>query len=641
LARARSSVGGRGLLKGSRRLPTPGKSSGMGQSAHSGREGCCLGVSGSKGAHKADATCAPGSAPPGGAPGTPRMRTSRRAVFRLRCSERNSADADRSCPVSLVVFDLDETLTLVTYMTPTGTYKGNECEWAKKVNFESPWVEGSRLPKLRTMLTSLSEDGSSPRTLAILTKNQHRGGVVAVLNLLKVADLARYFSAIWTMPWREGAPNGAYQEGGTWKYFEPPVDMVHNHKADMLDHISKHPSTWFPQLKRGDGGKMKTLLKLKPEGIVLVDDQRANFQSDTGRSVLRYCKVARYDAHFMSFGLVKDMGGIGAHDDADYETLKRFVEDPWMCKETLQVRCLQRDLDGRASQHPVQLVVFDFDETLTLATFMPSDKACASKLGWTPDSSDSAEWSKADLITYNFESPFLPGSRVQKLRKLFEDILQDGHTKQQRVLAVLTRNESGVVAVLNLLTIAGLADQFSAIWTLPNGSSSSHGAYQQDGQWKLFEPPFAKVNHHKADVLHHVVDNPGAWFPNLGGRRAEYLAGLRHLRVEGIVLVDDERGNLRSYSSQAKILRYCKVARYDEVYRECGPLNQMGGLGAHSDSDYETLRLFLDQPWEYPYEPRPTLGGGDAPKEENERVPASFERSLTAVELEKAPRRRL
>ena len=34
--------------------------------------------------------------------------------------------------------------------------------------------------------------------------------------------------------------------------------------------------------------------------------------------------------------MVKNMGGIGAHHDADYDTLKRFVEDPWMCKETMQ-----------------------------------------------------------------------------------------------------------------------------------------------------------------------------------------------------------------------------------------------------------------------------------------------------------------
>lgn len=37
--------------------------------------------------------------------------------------------------------------------------------------------------------------------------------------------------------------------------------------------------------------------------------------------------------------MVKNMGGIGAHHDADYDTLKRFVEDPWMCKETMHVPC--------------------------------------------------------------------------------------------------------------------------------------------------------------------------------------------------------------------------------------------------------------------------------------------------------------
>ena len=35
---------------------------------------------------------------------------------------------------------------------------------------------------------------------------------------------------------------------------------------------------------------------LKMEGVVLVDDQRANFQSPSGTQVLRFCKVARYDS---------------------------------------------------------------------------------------------------------------------------------------------------------------------------------------------------------------------------------------------------------------------------------------------------------------------------------------------------------
>ena len=46
------------------------------------------------------------------------------------------------------------------------------------------------------------------------------------------------------------------------------------------------------------------------------------------------------------------------------------------------------------------------------------------------------------------------------------------------------------------------------------------------------------------------------------------------------------------------------MSRYDETYRDCGLLDQMGGLGAHSDHDYDELKNFLQQPWEYPYPTR-------------------------------------
>ena len=44
---------------------------------------------------------------------------------------------------------------------------------------------------------------------------------------------------------------------------------------------------------------------------------------------------------------------------------------------------------------------------------------------------------------------------------------------------------------------------------------------------------------------------------------------LRGLQPEELLLVDDERENVEG------AMRYCKVARYDEVYRNCGPLNQL------------------------------------------------------------------
>merc|ERR1719461_1676808 len=75
------------------------------------------------------------------------QRTSKRSVFRVRCVEAECPNKDSRYPVKLVVFDLDETLTMVTFMTPSGTYRAHEHAWAKKANFETPWVEGERLTK--------------------------------------------------------------------------------------------------------------------------------------------------------------------------------------------------------------------------------------------------------------------------------------------------------------------------------------------------------------------------------------------------------------------------------------------------------------------------------------------------------------
>lgn len=216
-----------------------------------------------------------------------------------------------------------------------------EKDIARVINFESPWVEGSRIAKLQHMLASIKEgaDGRH-RTLTVLTNNGK--GVQAVINMLKIAGLDTYFSAVWTMPWRQYMPNGAYKDqclgskcsldvrrrpafsmvfwaiglyltaqchvlpivldrfrrlqprSGQWKLFDPPSDKVRNHKADVLSHVTKNPEAWFPQI--GSEAAFKDLASLSMGNIVLVDDQRANFQSQYGASVLRYCKVARYDA---------------------------------------------------------------------------------------------------------------------------------------------------------------------------------------------------------------------------------------------------------------------------------------------------------------------------------------------------------
>lgn len=566
-------------------------------------------------------------------------RTSTHAAFRLRCADRTTSLHERNYPVKLVLFDLDETLTLVTYALSRDD--GAELrELLVKVCFESPWVEGSRLDKLRSMFKDLQEgDGKQGRTLAVLSR--HHGGVGAVLELLKASGLAEYFAAVWVMPKKPGCHGGAYQNGNDWHFFDPPLGSVQDHKADVCHHIASNPFKWFPQLTDPIGGQQHMhLLGLKPEGIVLVDDQRSNFQSGkTGKQVLRYCKVARYDTRYRDFGFLRNLGGVGAHTDADFRTLLSFVENPLHCKEDLQAHCQETVADGDA-KIPVKLVVFDFDETLTLATFMPSATECKTEIGWRPPpppllmkksasrpflaktspeaagveqregEAPETVWTEADLVLYNFESPYVQGSRVAKLRAALKELAK-GQDGLQRVLAILTRNDDGVVAVLNLLSMAGLSEFFSAIWSTSSSQTSTGAWRNQNGEWMCFDTPIAHVHEHKADVLQHVSEHPDLWFPQLSGGAAGAggaLEELRQLRPESIVLVDDERANFQSDGeSQLQVPRSCKVARYDEDYRDCGALNQMGGLGAHSDDDYNTLQRFVEQPWKYPQEKQETM----------------------------------
>jgi len=539
---------------------------------------------------------------------------------------------DSNYPVKLVVFDFDETLSMVTFMAKD-TDTPAERRLLREINFETPWVPGDRLEKLRQLFQSIKkgEDGRE-RVLTILTKNSNKNGVTGVLQLLSDADLDRFFDAIWIMPAKQGQHSGVFQDAGKWKFFDPPMHKLPPAKADVLHHVAHHPKEWFPQMKfkNADSKRLQNLLTgLKMEGIVLVDDQRFNFQSEN-HSIFRYCKVARYDAEYRCVGLQKDMGGVGAHSDADYETLRRFVEDPWMCKENLQVRCSARELPAEKVHNPVKLIVFDFDETLTLATFMPKDPGCSSKIGWLPTDAKTLEWTVQDLVDFNFESPFASGSRVTKLQGLFKNLLT-GKDGIRRSLAVLTRNESGAVGVLNLLKVAHLDEYFSVIWSMHSVGTNATGAYQVNGTWATFKAPVGEVHNHKADLLTDVAVRPAAWFPQMADANADI--GLNGLSLENIVLVDDERANFRTDSEDglARVLRYCKVARYDENYRDCGLLTQMGGLGAHAEADYETLVSFADQPWKFPYEPSPGLAinkdqvcadPGRAREVDNEDAPA-------------------
>lgn len=504
-----------------------------------------------------------------------------------------------------------------------------------KVNFDTPWIsDGRRVQKLRASLKDIMEGGKtgSRRALALLTRNE--AGVGPVLKLLRIAGVAEFFSAVWTMPWDPERNNGAYRDGEVWHQFNPPINSAEDYKADVLQHVASDPHLWLPQLQADEpSADVGGCAELRLEHIVLVDDERSNFQSEaTNVDVLRYVKVARYDASYRDFGLIKNMGGIGAHNDFDWQHLQDFCDEPWMYPETFEIFCFERPFIGSEMQEPVHLVVFDFDETLTMATFMPQDPKCSSELGWKPSvgvervpserrsprpdskeaDDDDSFWTIENLLQYNFMTPFIKTgakqkTRLDKLRSLLRTLGRNGSGIS---LAVLARNEHGAFAATNLLLLANLAKYFCAIWTLPGKPGINSGMYQYGGKWVPFETPGGDDLYHKADVLRHVRQHPESWFPQLGlagdlKRSGKYLTAMEHLRElkpESIVLVDDERSNFVSDSASGeKLTRWCKVARYDKDYLDCGPLNQMGGIGAHTDTDYKALRRFVEKPWEYSY----------------------------------------
>mmetsp|Transcript_94566 Transcript_94566/g.276358 ORF Transcript_94566/g.276358 Transcript_94566/m.276358 type:complete len:639 (-) Transcript_94566:22-1938(-) len=545
----------------------------------------------------------------------------RAVTFGVHCFERKFDGEESRPPVSLVVFDCDETLTLSTFMPKERDFEkkigwSSWPEYISMVNFGSPFIEenqdfekpfgeASRLSQLQHLFKSLlhGEDGQV-RTLAILTRNSR--GAVACLNLLMMAQLAQYFSVIWSMSTSPGMANGVYRAGTTWKTFRAPLDQVYDHKADVLERIASSPQGWFPQLTLGgsaSGGEYEHLRELKLEGIVLVDDVRTNFQSPSPNEpkVLRYCKVARYDARHPQMGFLADMGGIGARRSEDYSTLVSFVQEPWKFKAEPHLICMERHFDGCEDFPLVSLVIFEFDETLSLCTFIPAeDPEFMKKIGYSGKSTEEID----HLVQYNFESPYLEGSRLAELRELLKD-LSIAENGEPRSLAVLTENEAGAVAVLNLLSMADLADYFCAIWAPMAEDGLPRCACKREAAWEEFTPPDAGMRDQdsKGDMLASIVARPSEWFPQAFDDTGKVSAGADHLapgklRLENIVLIDDERTKFHTSSGDSlQVLRYCKVARYDDIYRDLGLMMQMGGIGARSEKDYRLLRFFVDRPW--------------------------------------------
>eukprot|EP00446_Apocalathium_sp_SHHI-4_P002868 CAMPEP_0177193036 /NCGR_PEP_ID=MMETSP0367-20130122/22222_1 /TAXON_ID=447022 ORGANISM="Scrippsiella hangoei-like, Strain SHHI-4" /NCGR_SAMPLE_ID=MMETSP0367 /ASSEMBLY_ACC=CAM_ASM_000362 /LENGTH=602 /DNA_ID=CAMNT_0018640883 /DNA_START=162 /DNA_END=1970 /DNA_ORIENTATION=- len=525
-------------------------------------------------------------------------------AFQVRVAERSFPDEDRNHPVRLVVFDLDETLTLTTFMSEDGTYDEGQHEFTTLINFESPWVQGCRVEKLRRMFEELAESREGERrAIAVLTRNSHREGVRAVLNLLKVSHLDEHIDAIWTMPARMSIPSGAYRHhDGTWRFFDPPVGRLLDHKVSVLKSVAAQPKAWLPQLKSEQCPEaLKDLGELRLENIVLVDDQEANFQNGQGR-LLRYAKVTRYHATYHDLGYIEDMGGIGAHDDQDFALLKNFVEDPWLYKETLKMNCMEIRSEQTDQHLPVRLIVFDFDETLTMATFLPDDNAFNSDIDWRLSGQNIGTWRQGELLLCNWESPWVKGRRLKRLQTMLAQLKKG--KEGPRELVILAPREGSAVSIVNLLKVGRLDGYFSAVWTFPPIDGVPNGVYKEGGVWKTFDPPLDEVrdNSNKSEVLKHILENTPAWLPQLsGGDLDANKLELLRLVPENVVLVDNEPMALTGRASR-DVPRLCKVMRYDENYRDCGLLYQMGGIGAHTSEDFDLLVNFVKNPWEYPCE---------------------------------------
>jgi len=509
--------------------------------------------------------------------------------------------------VRVIIFDCDETLTLSTFL-PDDVDLRTKLDWSSPweeyiatMNFETPFTDaGGRLALLREMLGDLLKGTHKlpGRILAVLTRNNN--GPIACLNLLRAAKLADFFSAIWCMSHVPGVVSGIYRAEKEWILFDAPFGPLPDHKAHVVHDIAAQPAAWFPQLRSGPSVLPGDTLR--PEEILLVDDVRTNFQcgGSQPKKVYRCCKVARYDApNFRDMGLVRDMGGIGAQSEEDFKTLVDFAKRPWAYKVDGRVHCVEKPFDGAEKQPPVKLILFDLDGALTLYTFMPEDPRCSKEIGYKPNDA-----LRERIVKYNFESPYLEGGRLEQLQQLLESLANDPQTHETRLLAVLTINEAGAIAVLNLLMMAGLADFFSAVWTLSARVGQPGGVYKHGHQWKTFSPPLKDVEGpYKPAVFRSLLAAPAGWFPQMAqGLEGAEAQLLPELKLENVVLVDDARAPpcvLMEDDEGFDAVRHCRVASYDDEYRDQGLLWHMGGVGARSAEDYHTLLSFVRTPWEF------------------------------------------
>mmetsp|Transcript_87612 Transcript_87612/g.252997 ORF Transcript_87612/g.252997 Transcript_87612/m.252997 type:complete len:384 (-) Transcript_87612:132-1283(-) len=276
----------------------------------------------------------------------------------------------------------------------------------------------------------------------------------------------------------------------------------------------------------------------------------------------------------------------------------------WMARqETTASRLLCQD-DAPMQASALRLIVFDFDETLTIQTYMPMERSFSKDLNWTWSSPKSCP---TQLLNMSFElvasskrRGVMPEaatmSRLERLRLMLQRVsLYERQSVPTRRLAVLTYNENGAIGVLNLLKLAGLDSYFSAIWNAQrkHGVMTVTGLVRQGKEWRqLFASRGVGVHRSKAAILQKVVVDPKQWFT------ANDAMILEDLRFPEVALVDDRKVNFKGMGAIEDMRRFCEVPRFA---LEDGA--EVGGIGAQSEEDFKTLESFvrfLDEKALYP-----------------------------------------
>ena len=116
------------------------------------------------------------------------------------------------------------------HMEPDGGMVPLKERWVQtRTPLSGSMLVGGRVKQVKgrdgQQFPGLWESPNKPPAVGWFRKKRPLELAEAVINMLKIASLDQYFSAVWTMPWRQYMPNGAYKDQkGQWKLFDPPSE---------------------------------------------------------------------------------------------------------------------------------------------------------------------------------------------------------------------------------------------------------------------------------------------------------------------------------------------------------------------------------------------------------------------------------